>query len=160
MYKMLDIQKQFINYNKSSRSANPIYIVVHDTGSPNSTAQNNHDYFAGGDRSASADYFVDSNNIIQIIDTDNFYSWQVGDGGGKYGISNKNSVGIEMCIGSDSMPTDATINNTIDLVRYLMSKYGISIDNVVRHYDASHKICPNCFSTNRISFHSFYHGTR
>lgn len=145
---MLEIQKQFIDYNKSVRSQQPIYIVIHDTGNPNSTAQNNHDYFNGGNRGASADYFVDSNNIIQIIDTDNFYSWQVGDGGGAYGITNRNSVGIEMCIDAEGYPTESTISNTIDLTKYLMNKYGISLDNVVRHYDASRKSCPNCFSDN------------
>lgn len=145
---MLEIQQQFISYNKSARSSAPIYIVVHDTGNPNSTAQNNHDYFAGANRGASADFFIDSNNIIQIIDTDNYYSWEVGDGGGAYGITNRNSVGIEMCIDSEGNPTEATVNNTIDLIKYLMNKYGIGIDNVVRHYDASRKCCPCCFSDN------------
>lgn len=145
---MLEIQQQIINYNKSVRSSQPIYIVVHDTGNPNSTAQNNHDYFEGGNRGASADFFVDSNNIIQIIDTDSYYSWEVGDGGGAYGITNRNSVGIEMCIDSEGNPTEETINNTIDLVKYLMNKYDIGIDNVVRHYDASRKCCPCCFSEN------------
>jgi N-acetyl-anhydromuramyl-L-alanine amidase AmpD len=145
---MLEIQKQFINYNKSVRGTNPIYIVIHDTGDPGATAQNEHDYFSGGDRGASADYFVDSDNIIQIIDTDNNYSWHCGDGHGAYGITNSNSLGIEMCIDSTGNPTDATVTNTIDLVKYLMNKYGISIDNVVRHYDASHKSCPGSFMYN------------
>lgn len=145
---MLNIQRQIISYNSSMRSNKPIYIVIHDTGTPGATAQNEHDYFSGGDRGASADYFVDSNNIIQIIDTDNKYSWAVGDGAGAYGITNRNSVSIEMCIGYDSMPTNDTIENTIDLVRFLMDKYGIGIDNVIRHYDASRKSCPNCFMAN------------
>lgn len=75
---MLEIQQQIISYNKSARSSVPIYIVVHDTGDAGATAQNEHDYFAGGDRQASADFFVDDNNIIQIIDTDNNYSWHCG----------------------------------------------------------------------------------
>lgn len=145
---MLDIQKQFIYYNRTRRTSRPIYIVIHDTGTPRATAQNEHDYFSGGNRGASADYFVDSNNVIQIIDTDNYYSWAVGDGAGAYKITNNNSVSIEMCIGADSMPTDATVANTVDLVKYLMSKYGIGIENVVRHYDASHKSCPNSFVSN------------
>jgi glucan-binding YG repeat protein len=145
---MLNIQQQIINYNKSSRSSKPIYIVIHDTGDAGATAQNEHDYFSGGDRQASADFFVDDNNIIQIIDTDNCYSWHCGDGYGAYGISNSNSLGIEMCLQSNGQPSQSTINNTLDLVRYLMNKYGIGIDNVVRHYDASRKSCPNSFSPN------------
>ncbi len=35
------------------------------------------------------------------------------------------------------------IKNTLDLVKYLMNKYNISIDKVVRHYDASRKSCPD-----------------
>lgn len=53
-----------------------------------------------------------------------------------------------MCIGADSMATDATVANTVDLVKYLMSKYGIGIEKVVRHYDVSHKSCPNSFVPN------------
>ncbi|AQS09701.1 autolysin [Clostridium saccharobutylicum] len=145
---MLDIQQQIINYNKTARSIQPQYIVIHDTGDAGASAQNEHDYFSGGDRQASADFFVDTNNIIQIIDTDSYYSWHCGDGHGAYGISNANSLGIEMCIGTNGLPTEATISNTIDLVKCLMNKYNISIDNVVRHYDASRKSCPNSFMAN------------
>ena len=145
---MLNISKQFISYNRSSRSTNPIYIVIHDTGDSGATAKNEHDYFAGGDRSASADFFVDSDNIIQIINTDNYYSWHCGDGRGAYGITNANSLGIEMCLGSDGNPTDDTVSNTVELVQYLMNKYSIRIDNVVRHYDASRKSCPGSFMIN------------
>lgn len=145
---MLNILKQFISYNRSSRSTSPIYIVIHDTGDAGTTAQNEHDYFAGGDRSASADFFVDSDDIIQIIDTDNYYSWHCGDGSGAYGITNSNSLGIEMCLDSDGNATDDTVSNTVKLVQYLMDKYSIGIDNVVRHYDASRKNCPGSFMSN------------
>lgn len=145
---MKDIQQQIISYNKSIRSIAPQFIVTHDTGDPGASAQNEHDYFSGGNRSASADFFVDSDNIIQIIDTDNYHSWHCGDGHGAYGISNANSLGIEMCLEADGYPSDATVQNTLDLIAYLMNKYGIGIDNVVRHYDASRKQCPNSFSAN------------
>lgn len=145
---MLPIQKQFINYNKSVRTQKPQWIVIHDTSDPNATAQNEHDYFAGGDRQSSADFFVDSNNIIQIIDTDNFYSWAIGDGKGKLGKTNANSCSIEMCLQSNGQPSEATINNTLDLVGVLMVKYNIDINHVIRHYDCSYKCCPRSFSSN------------
>lgn len=145
---MKDISVQIIAFNKTLRSEKPQYIVVHDTGDPGATAQNEHDYFAGGNRSASADFFVDSNNIIQIIDTDNYYSWHCGDGGGAYGIKNSNSLGIEMCLRSDGTISDETEENTIELVLHLMDKYSIPIERVVRHYDASHKQCPSAMSAN------------
>lgn len=145
---MLPIQKQFINYNKSKRTQKPQWIIIHDTGTTGSTAQNNHDYFASGDRQSSADFFVDSNNIIQIIDTDNYYSWAIGDGRGKLGKTNANSCSIEMCLQSNGQPTEKTINNTLDLVKYLMNKYNINIDHIVRHYDCSYKQCPRSMSAN------------
>lgn len=145
---MKNINQQFISYNKFLRVLKPIFIVIHDTGDPGATAQNEHDYFAGGNRGASADFFVDSNNIIQIIDTDNYYSWHCGDGKGKYGITNGNSLGIEMCLEPDGTITEDTVRNTLDLVKYLMDKYDIHLDKVIRHYDASRKSCPNTFSYN------------
>ena len=145
---MLNIQKQYINYNKSPRTQSIKYIVIHSTGNIGDSAQNNHDYFASGNRGASADFFVDNNNIIQIIDSDNYYSWEVGDGHGKYGISNSNSIGIEMCGTNNGYISEETINNTVELVRYLMNKYSIDINHLVRHYDASRKYCPYQFQPN------------
>lgn len=145
---MMDIKKNFIEYNKTLRGLKPIYIVVHDTGDPGATAQNEKDYFSGVNRKASADFFVDRNEIIQIIDTDNYYSWHCGDGRGKYGITNGNSLGIEMCLEADGSLAETTISLTLELVIYLMDKYDIGINNVVRHYDASRKNCPNSLSSN------------
>ena len=38
--------------------------------------------------------------------------------------------------------SEKVISNTIELVKELMAKYNISIDNVIRHYDVTNKICP------------------
>jgi N-acetylmuramoyl-L-alanine amidase len=62
---MLDIQRKLVKYNFSARSIKPTHIVIHDTGNPGASALNHYNYFNGGNRNASADYFVDSNNIIQ-----------------------------------------------------------------------------------------------
>jgi N-acetylmuramoyl-L-alanine amidase CwlA len=143
---MLEIQQQIIGCNKSVRSIQPQWIVIHDTADNGATAQNEHDYFSGGDRGASADFFVDSNNIIQIIDTDSHYSWAIGDGHGMLGKYNSNSCSIEMCLPSSGYPTEETIQNTLDLTKYLMNKYGLDINHVIRHYDCSYKNCPASFN--------------
>lgn len=145
---MLPIQKKYINYNYSRRSSKPKYIVLHDTGNPGASANNHYLYFNGGNRGSSADFFVDSNNIIQIVNTDVNYSWAVGDGKGMYGITNANSCSIEMCLEKDGIPSEATIKNTIELTRYLMSYYGISIEGIKRHFDCSRKSCPYSFVSN------------
>lgn len=139
-----------IKYNRSNRGGTPIrYIVVHDTGNPsrgaNATAHYN--YFNGGDRSSSADFFVDDTQVLCVNDYYKFYTWHCGDGHGKYGITNRNSVGIEFCINVDS-DRDKTLARTAQLVRELMQELNIPIERVVRHYDASRKNCPQSMSGN------------
>jgi len=139
-----------IKYNRSNRGGTPIrYIVVHDTGNPsrgaNATAHYN--YFNGGDRSSSADFFVDDTQVLCVNDYYKFYTWHCGDGRGKYGITNRNSVGIEFCINVDS-DRDKTLERTAQLVRELMQELNIPIERVVRHYDASRKNCPQSMSGN------------
>ena len=145
---MLSIERKISNYNYSSRNGNSIkYIVLHYTGNKGDTAKNNVDYFAGGDRNASAHYFVDDNSIWQSVEENNS-AWAVGDGKGAYGITNQNSISIEMCCNSSGVISEKTETNALELVKYLMSKYNISISNIVRHYDASRKICPNWSADN------------
>ncbi len=139
-----------IKYNRSNRGGTPIkYIVVHDTGNPsrgaNATAHYN--YFNGGDRSSSADFFVDDTQVLCVNDYYKYYTWHCGDGHGKYGITNRNSVGIEFCINVDS-DRNKTLERTAQLVRELMQELNIPIERVVRHYDASRKNCPQSMSGN------------
>ena len=147
---MKSITKKISKYNFSSRSGQKIkYIVMHFTGNKTDTALNNANYFGGGNRNASAHYFVDNDNIVQVVEETNA-SWHCGDGNGKYGITNQNSIGIEMC-GTNGVIAKDTESNTIDLVKSLMKKYDIPIDRVVRHYDTSRKNCPSPWSANNWS---------
>lgn len=146
---MLPIKKKLIKYNYSSRYNKRIeYIVIHDTGntSKGAGADNHYRYFNGGNRNASAHYFVDDKEIIQTVEDTNA-SWHCGDGKGKYGITNSNSIGVEICINSDGDYQKAVVN-AAELIKHLMEKYNIPIDKVVRHYDASRKICPRTMSHN------------
>lgn len=144
----MQINRWISNYNHSSGN-DPKYIVIHDTGNWKDNAKDNANYFNTGDRQASAHYFIDESETWQVVEDYNA-SWHCGDGRGQYGISNYNSIGIEMC-NSGGFIAEATINNTLELVKNLMAKYNISADKVVRHYDASRKICPNNMSANNWS---------
>lgn len=138
-----------VNYNKMSNKVNK-YIVIHYVGAV-STAYNNSVYFKNVNRSASANYFVDENEIYRVV-ADSDKAWHCGDklksgNGGAYNgkCTNSNSIGIEMCCYNNNGTLDIsekTIANTIELVKELMAKYNISIDNVIRHYDVTNKICP------------------
>lgn len=144
---MKTIIKKISQYNYSSRNGSKIeYLILHDTGNFKDTAKNNADYFFGGNRNASAHYFVDETSIYQVVEDGNS-AWHVGDGKGINGITNRNSIGIEMC-NSGGYIAKATVDITIELVRELMKKYNIDINHVKRHYDASKKICPRSMSDN------------
>ncbi len=95
---MLEVTKKISKYNhKENNSTDYIkWIIIHDTGNKNDTALGNANYFSEDGRKASAHYFVDDNFIVQVVEDKNI-AWHVGDGHGKYGITNENSLGIEMC---------------------------------------------------------------
>lgn len=139
------ITKHISPYNHESRGGNSIkYIVLHYTGNNTDTAKANASYFFGGDRGASAHYFVDSTSIYQSVD-DGFAAWHVGRnyGNGKlFGLcTNKNSIGIEMCSSNGSIARN-TIANAVMLTKYLMALYKVPADKVVRHWDVCAKRCP------------------
>ena len=138
-----------IAYNRSRRTSAIKYIVVHDTGNPDkgADAERHYQYFNGGDRDSSADVFVDDRQAIKVNDWNKYYTWHCGDGHGKYGITNANSVGVEMCIHSDG-DYEKAFDRTVAVVKELMQVFGIDANHVVRHYDASRKDCPMSMSGN------------
>jgi N-acetylmuramoyl-L-alanine amidase len=141
---MVEIKKQLDNNDHYSGNNNIEYIVIHDTGNTTDSDEANANYFCSGTRNSSAHYFVDDDSITQLVE-DFDGAWHVGDGKGQYGITNRNSLGIEMCRVNDTVST-ITENNTIELVKAKMKEYNIPIEHIVRHYDASRKICPEAFS--------------
>lgn len=120
------------------------YIVIHYTGNKTDTAKANASYFKSVNRGASAHYFVDKTSIYQCV-SDSDAAWSVGKNFGKNNlfniIKNENSLNIEMC-SDNGVIAEQTFNNTVDLVKSLMAKYGIPANKVVRHYDVCSKRCP------------------
>ncbi len=112
---------------------------------------NNAQYFHNNSGlQASAHYFVDEHGVVQSVrDTDG--AWHCG---GPLESShhplhnicmNRNSLGVEMCsdkVNGKYVITAQTVDRTVELVRWLMDKYGIDVDHVVRHYDVTGKDCP------------------
>lgn len=154
---MISIKTNLTMVNFSpGRSGSAIeYLVFHYTANDGDTAENNANYFKSINRNASAHYFVDEQSIVQVVkDADT--AWHCGDnqkytnGGAtlKGIVKNVNSIGIEMCsdkVNGEFTITEATQANAIELGRMLMSKYHIPIENVVRHYDVTGKLCPKPF---------------
>lgn len=121
------------------------YIVIHNTGT-DASAKSNCIYFGGGNRGFSADFFIDKNGTIYKYNGNlgTRYSWHCTDGHGKYGITNKNSMGIEVV--SAGVEFTLKQKNALNkLVRALMSDFDIPKSKVVRHYDASRKLDPSAY---------------
>ncbi len=136
-----------LNYNITKRSEKPRYIVIHTTGNPRkgANAEAHWKYWNGSQVGQSVDFVVDDTQALQINDYNQYYTWHCGDGKGKYGITNSNSIGIEICINEDGN-FEKAVGNAVQLVKKLKAETGIT--QVVRHYDASRKNCPAEFSSN------------
>ena len=140
------------NY-RQGRTADIKYIVIHYTGNKGDTALNNVKYFANNVVKASAHFFVDENDIYTSVpETDT--AWHCGgglqgsNGHAWYGIcTNSNSIGIEMCLLDKSGSVrKGTLLQAAELTKYLMAKYNVNADNVIRHWDVTGKQCPAPFT--------------
>jgi len=128
------------------------YITIHETGNKNKGANAlNHAKYINNGSSATWHYTVDDTQIIQHYE-DSVQCWHCGDGRGE---GNLNSIGVEMCVNSDG-DFNKTILNTIELVKHLMNKHNIPIENIVQHNKWSGKDCPaNIRSGKPISWGGF-----
>jgi N-acetylmuramoyl-L-alanine amidase len=88
---------------------------------------------------------VDDDSITQSV-PDNYVAWHCGGKTYKHKqCRNSNSIGIEICDDVKNgtiYPSAKTIANVLELVAYLMDKYSIPKENVIRHYDVTGKHCP------------------
>ena len=147
-----------INFTHSDNKVNK-YIVIHYTANDGDTALSNCKYFYSEDRGASAHYFVDENSIYQcVLDTD--IAWSVGATTYKHSdCRNNNSINIELCSRKDTNGDyyfkDETVNNAVELVKYLMDKYNIPCENILRHYDVTGKVCPEPYVRNATLWANF-----
>ena len=117
------------------------YIVIHYTGIPNDTAENNAVYSAREYTGVSAHYFVDEREVWQSV-RDEDTAYHCGSTRPKHpACRNYNSIGVEMCDSVGTVPA-ATRERTAAFVRELMDRYGVPVENVLRHYDVTGKRCP------------------
>lgn len=142
-----DIDVQLLDVNEYSRpgiESDPIKgIVIHYTANPGSTAQNNRDYFEGlkdsHETSVSSHFVVGiDGEIIQCVPT-----WELA-----YASNSRNhdTVSIECCHPDESGKfTDETYKSLVQLTAWLCDKFGLTEDDVIRHYDVTGKICPKYF---------------
>ncbi len=134
--KMISKKNCYIGQNK------PAYVVIHETDnwSKGADAKAHATAMKNGNLAGTVHYYVDSKSIYQTLDHADG-AWAVGDGKGKYGITNRNSINIEICVNPE---TDyyVAVDKAEQLAASLLKQYGWGTDHLKRHYDASRKNCP------------------
>lgn len=143
------IQQNFLSNIDSFKkvATPPSWIVIHNTAGSNNVSELKK-YFengAGGRKNVATQYGVDDKTAIQMLPDEcrpnHAGPPKKGQYGADRGASNSVSVGIEICDGA-SCNIEQAIDNGIEVCRYLMQKYNIPIDNVIKHQDVSGKDCP------------------
>lgn len=118
-------------------------IVIHYTANPGATARQNRDYFEGLKDThltkASSHFIVGlEGEIIQCIPT-----WEVA-----YASNDRNmdTVSVECCHPDETGAFNQdTYNSIVELSAWLCLKFGLTENDLIRHYDVTGKICPKFF---------------
>lgn len=118
-------------------------IVIHYTGNPGTSAQQNRDYFEslkdGKGRSASSHFVVGlEGEVIQCVPTTEE----------SYASNSRNvdTLAIECCHPDESGKfNDATYQSVVQLTGWLCVKFNLDSEDVIRHYDVTGKECPKYF---------------
>ena len=142
-----DIDVKLLEANEYSRPGTKVDIikgiVIHYTANPGTSALNNRNYFNNlkdtHDTYASSNFIVGiEGEIIQCVPT-----WEVA-----YASNDRNNdtISIENChINEDGSFEKATYDSLVHLTAWLTVKFGLTTDDIIRHYDVTGKLCPKYF---------------
>ena len=157
----INIIKDFLKVHITPKTRTSIkYLVIHFTaGSSSKPGRAKSAKHTFETSQASADFCVDDRDIIQFNpDPYKYYCWSVGNS--KTDITNSNSISIEICsniktgrsvkyANTDGWYfTKETLENAKKLAKYLMKKYNIPKNRIVRHFDVNSKNCPGIIGWN------------
>lgn len=118
-------------------------VVIHYTGNPGTSAQQNRDYFAGLSETheayASSNFVVGlDGEVLQAVPSDEV----------AYASSQRNhdTLSIEVCHPDDTgVFRQPTYDALVKLVQWLVEHYDLGRDQILRHYDVTGKECPRWF---------------
>ena len=128
-------------------------VFVHYTANVGTTAEQNRSYFESlaetKERSASAHFVIGfDGTIIQCIPTREI----------AYAVKQRNydSISIECCyVDEDGKFTQETYDELIELTAWLLHKYELEPEDVLRHYDEGGKLCPKYYVENEDAWRQF-----
>lgn len=145
----IQIQTKLLEKNEYSRPGKKLTkvngIVVHYTANPGTDAIDNRNYFNGLTESnatrkkpiyASSHFIIGlEGQIVQCVPLSEI----------AYASNNRNkdTISIECCHpGKNGKFNEATRSSLKELLVYLCLKFGLTEDDIIRHYDVTGKLCP------------------
>lgn len=145
-----DYQVELLDINEYSRPGTALArvngIVIHYTANPGTTAEQNRNYFQNlqetGETYASSHFVIGlDGEIVQCIPCNEI----------AYASNERNedTIAIECCIPDETGRfNDATYQSLVELVTWLMGRYDLTTEDVIRHYDVTGKACPKYYVEN------------
>lgn len=151
----LDVELLDINeYSRPGIALNQVNgIVIHYTANPGTTAMQNRNYFNGlkdsHETKASSHFVIGlEGEIVQCIPTSEI-SYASND-------RNADTVSIECCIEDDTGKfNDDTYESLLELTTFLMGKFDLDTEDVIRHYDVTGKNCPKYYVEHQDAWEQF-----
>ncbi|RDY31006.1 hypothetical protein CG710_012080 [Lachnotalea glycerini] len=143
----MKVNRSYVSSNNTYSVNIPQYIVIHNTDNfrAGADALTHAKAQFNGNLSTSVHYYTDDNDTVYQAAAHDHGCWHVGVnyGGRLFGtVSNKNSIGVEMCVQA-GYDFNKAFANTVAFVRLLMEETGILADQVLQHYDVCAKNCPS-----------------
>lgn len=124
-------------------------IVIHYVGNPDTSAQNNRDYFDKIDTTVSSHFVVGlEGEVIQCVP---LYEKSAASNN-----RNKDTISIEVCHPDDTGKySDITYQSVIKLAAWLCNEFSLDKNAIIRHYDITGKICPKYYVENEQAWEDF-----
>ena len=144
------IDVELLTPNEYSRPQIPIesvnYIAIHYTANPGATAIANRNYFENlantHDTKVSSHFVVGlDGEVVQCIPTSEM----------SYATNSRNvdTISIECCHPDETGKfNDSTYDSVVKLTAWLCVQFGLTSENVIRHYDVTGKDCPKYYVEN------------
>lgn len=149
--------QQFLTVNPFSRPGDALEqvngIVIHYTANPGTTAMQNRSYFESlaetKETKASSHFVVGlSGEIIMCVPLEEI----------AYASNERNAdtISIECCIDNEEGKfSEKTYDALVELTAWLVGKYDLTMDDVIRHYDVTGKNCPKYFVEHESAWEDF-----
>lgn len=145
------IDVQLLTPNEYSRPQIPIeqikYIAIHYTANPGAGAMDNRNYFENlavtHETKVSSHFVVGlEGEVVQCIPTSEM----------SYATNERNvdTLSIECCHADETgVFNEATYDSVVKLTAWLCTRFGLTEENVIRHYDVTGKNCPKYYVENQ-----------